>query len=103
MALVVKDRVKETTTTTGTGTITLAGAVDGFQSFSAALADGDTTYYAISETSTGEWEVGLGTFTATGTTLARTTVIASSNAGSAVNFSAGTKDVFVVYPAGKAV
>ena len=102
MALVVKDRVKETTTTTGTGTITLAGAVDGFQSFSAALADGDTTYYAISETSTGEWEVGLGTFTATGTTLARTTVIASSNAGSAVSLTAEA-DVFITQPASKSV
>ena len=102
MALVVKDRVKETTTTTGTGTITLAGAVDGFQSFSAALADGDTTYYAISETSTGEWEVGLGTFTATGTTLARTTVLASSNAGSAVSLTAEA-DVFITQPAGKSV
>ena len=102
MALVVKDRVKETTTTTGTGTITLAGAVDGFQSFSAALSDGDTTYYAISETSTGEWEVGLGTFTATGTTLARTTILASSNSGSAVSLTSEA-DVFITQPAGKSV
>lgn len=102
MALVVKDRVKETTATTGTGTLTLAGALTGFQSFSSALSDGDTTYYAIFESSTGEWEVGLGTFTASGTTLARTTVLASSNAGSAVNLTAGSAEVFVTQPAGKA-
>jgi hypothetical protein len=102
MALVVKDRVKETTATTGTGTLTLAGAVSGFQSFSSALSDGDTTYYAISESSTGNWEVGLGTFTASGTTLARTTVLASSNSGSAVNLTAGAADVFITQPAGKA-
>ena len=102
MALVVKDRVKETTATTGTGTLTLAGAVTGFQSFSSALSDGDTTYYAISESSTGSWEVGLGTFTASGTTLARTTVLASSNSGSAINLTAGAADVFITQPAGKA-
>ena len=101
MALVVKDRVKETTATTGTGTLTLAGAVTGFQSFSSALSDGDTTYYAIFESSTGEWEVGLGTFTASGTTLARTTVLASSNAGSAVNLTAGSAEVFITQPATK--
>ena len=102
MALVVKDRVKETTTTTGTGTVTLAGAVTDYQSFS-AIGDGNTTYYTIQLSATDEWEVGLGTYTASGTTLSRDTILASSNAGSAVNFSAGTKDVFVVYPAGKAV
>ena len=102
MALVVKDRVKETTATTGTGILTLAGAVTGFQSFSSALSDGDTTYYAIFESSTGEWEVGLGTFTASGTTLARTTVLASSNSGSAVNLTAGAADVFITQPATKA-
>jgi hypothetical protein len=102
MALVVKDRVKETTATTGTGTLTLAGAVTGFQSFSSALSDGDTTYYAIFESSTGEWEVGLGTFTASGTTLARTTVLASSNSGSAVNLTAGSAEVFITQPATKA-
>ena len=101
MALVVKDRVKETTATTGTGTLTLAGALTGFQSFSSALSDGDTTYYAIFESSTGEWEVGLGTFTASGTTLARTTVLASSNSGSAVNLTAGSAEVFITEPAGK--
>ena len=102
MALVVKDRVKETTATTGTGTLTLAGALTGFQSFSSALSDGDTTYYAIFESSTGEWEVGLGTFTASGTTLARTTVLASSNSGSAVNLTAGSAEVFITQPATKA-
>jgi hypothetical protein len=102
MALVVKDRVKETTATTGTGILTLAGAVTGFQSFSSALSDGDTTYYAIFEGTTGSWEVGLGTFTASGTTLARTTILASSNSGSAVNLTAGAAEVFITQPAGKA-
>ena len=102
MALVVKDRVKETTTTTGTGTLTLAGAVTDYQAFS-AIGDGNTTYYTIQLSTADEWEVGLGTYTASGTTLSRDTILASSNAGSAVNFSAGTKDVFVVYPAGKAI
>ena len=100
MALVLKDRVKETTTTTGTGTVTLAGAVTGYQAFS-VIGDTNTTYYCIAGGS--EWEVGIGTYTLSGTTLARTTILSSSNAGSAVNFSAGTKDVFVVYPAGEAV
>ena len=100
MALVVKDRVQETSTTTGTGTFTLAGAVSGFQSFS-AIGDGNTTYYAIVLGS--EWEVGLGTYTLSGTTLARTTILESSNGGTAVNFSAGTKNVFVTYPAEEAV
>ena len=97
MALVVKDRVQETSTTTGTGTFTLAGAVSGFQSFS-AIGNGNTTYYAIVLGS--EWEVGLGTYTSSGTTLSRDTVLASST-GSKVSFSAGTKNVFVTYPAGK--
>lgn len=102
MALVVADRVKETTTTTGTGTVTLAGAEAGFQSF-AAIGDGNTTYYAIVDSSAGDWEVGIGTYTASGTTLSRDTVISSSNAGSAVTFAAGSKDVFVTYPSDKAV
>jgi hypothetical protein len=103
MALVVKDRVKETTATTGTGTLTLAGAMAGFQAFSAALSDGDTTYYALFESSTGEWEVGLGTFALGSTTLARTTILASSNAGSAINLTAGSAEVFITQPAGKTV
>ena len=103
MALVVKDRVKETTTTTGTGTVTLAGAVTGFQTFTAVLSDGDTTYYCIVHRDTAEFEAGLGTFTASGTTLARTTILESSNSGNAVNFTSGTKDVFITYPAEKSV
>lgn len=96
MPLVVKDRVKETTTTTGTGTVTLAGAVSGYQSFS-VIGNGNTTYYAIVGPT--EWEVGLGTYTSSGTTLSRDTVLESSNSGNLVNFSAGSKDVFVTYPA----
>ena len=83
MAFVVKDRVKETTTTTGTGTVTLLGAATGFQSFS-AIGNGNTTYYTIAGQGTSEWEVGIGTYTSAGTTLARTTVLASSNGGSLV-------------------
>ena len=98
MAFVVKDRVKETTTTAGTGTVTLLGASTGFQSFS-AIGNANTTYYCIAAQTGSEWEVGIGTYTSSGTTLARTTVLASSNSGSLVNFSAGTKDVFVTYPA----
>jgi len=100
MALVVKDRVQETSTTTGTGTITLLGAVSGFQSFS-VIGNANTTYYAIVLGS--EWEVGLGTYTSSGTLLSRDTVLESSNSGSLVNFSAGTKNVFVTYPAEEAV
>jgi hypothetical protein len=99
MAIVVKDRVKESTTTTGTGTITLAGAASGFQSFS-VIGDGNTTYYAIVGAT--EFEVGVGTYTASGTTLSRDTVLESSNSGSLVDFSAGTKSVFVTQPAERA-
>jgi hypothetical protein len=102
MALVLADRVKETTTTTGTGTVTLLGASTGFQSF-AAVGDANTTYYAIVAQTGTEWEVGIGTYATSGTTLARTVVLSSSNSGSAVNFSAGTKDVFVTYPSERAV
>lgn len=101
MALVLKDRVKETTTVTGTGTATLLGAVTGYQSFS-TIGNGNTTYYVIAGQGTAEWEVGVGTW-ATGNTLARTTVIASSNSGSLVSFSAGTKDVWCDYPAARSV
>jgi len=102
MPLVVRDRVNETSTTTGTGTFTLAGAVTGFQSFS-AIGNGNTTYYAIVLQGGSQWEVGIGTYTSSGTTLSRDTVLSSSNSGSLVNFSAGTKNVFCNYPAGKAV
>jgi len=99
MALVIKDRVKETTTTTGTGTYTLAGAEVGFQSFS-AIGNGNTTYYTV--TNGGDWEVGIGTYTASGTTLARTTILSSSNSDSAVDWSTGEKFVFVTQPSSKA-
>jgi hypothetical protein len=102
MALVLKDRVKVTSTTTGTGTLTLAGASTGYQSF-AAIGNGNTTYYAITDPATGDWEVGIGTYTSSGTTLSRTTILSSSNAGSVVNLQAGTKEVFCVYPAEKAI
>lgn len=102
MAFVLADRVKETTTVTGTGTATLLGAATGFQSFS-AIGNGNTTYYTIAAQSGSEWEVGIGTYTSSGTTLSRDTVLASSNSGSLVNFSAGTKDVFCDYPAKRAV
>ena len=101
MALVISDRVKETTTTSGTGTYTLGGAVTGFETFTANLSDGDTTYYACTDNT--DFEVGLGTFTASGTTLARTTILASSNSGSAVDWSAGTRTIFCTLPASKAV
>ena len=102
MALVIKDRVKETSTTTGTGTFTLAGAATGFQSF-AAIGDGNTTFYTIVLVGGSQWEVGIGTYTSSGTTLSRGTILSSSNSGSAVNFSAGTKDVFVTYPSERAI
>jgi hypothetical protein len=102
MPIVIADRVKVTTTTTGTGTLTLGAAVTGFQDFG-VIGDGNETYYTISVPGGADYEVGIGTFTASGTTLSRDTILASSNGGSAVNFSAGTKDVFVTYPAEKAV
>jgi hypothetical protein len=102
MALVLKDRVKETTTTTGTGTLTLLGASTGYQAFS-AIGDGNTCYYAISALGSADWEVGLGTYTASGTTLSRDTILSSSAAGAAVDFPAGVKDVYIVYPAEKAI
>ena len=100
MALVVKDRVKETTTTTGTGTYTLAGAVTGFEAFS-TVGNGNTTYYCCTDGS--NFEIGIGTYTASGTTLARTTILQSSNSDSAVNWSSGTRDIFITQPADKAV
>ena len=104
MALVIANRVKETTTTTGTGTVTLLGAATGFQSF-AAIGNANTTYYTIASQTGNEWEVGIGTYTSSGTTLARTTVLSNSSGTqpSALSFSAGTKDVFVTYPSEYAV
>jgi len=100
MAFVLADRVKETTTTAGTGAVTLLGASTGYQSF-AVIGDANTTYYTIAGQTGNEWEVGIGTYTSSGTTLARTTVLSNSSATqpSALSFSAGTKDVFVSYPA----
>ena len=98
MALVVADRVKETTATTGTGTYTLAGAVGGFESF-ASIGNANTTYYACTDGT--DFEVGIGTYTASGTTLARTTILQSSNSDAAVSWSAGTKTIFCTLPAEK--
>jgi hypothetical protein len=100
MPLILKDRVRETTTTTGTGTLTLGGATTGFQSFS-VIGNSNTTYYAIDHSTS--WEIGLGTRTLSGTTLSRDTVLESSNGGSLVNFPAGANDVFCTYPAEQAV
>ena len=99
MAFVLANRVKETTTTTGTGAVTLAGASTGFQSF-AIVGNTNTTYYTIAGQTGNEWEVGIGTYSTTGPTLTRTTVLSNSSATkpSALSFSAGTKDVFVTYP-----
>lgn len=102
MALVVNDRVKESTTVTGTGTATLLGAASGFQSF-AVIGNANTTYYCIADQGGANWEVGLGTYTLSGTTLARTTVLSSSDAGALVSFPAGTKDVFCTYPSERSV
>lgn len=96
MALIIADRVQETTTTTSTGSYTLAGATVGFRAFSSVCVDGDTVYYTA-ENGT-DWEVGLGTW-GTGNTLARTIILSSSNSGSAVNWSAGSKNVFLTVPA----
>ena len=103
MALVINNRVRETTSTTGTGAVTLGGAVGGFQTFAAGIGNSNTTYYAISINSESEWEVGLGTLNGDSSTLTRTTVLESSNSDSAVDFSAGSKEVFCTLPAEKAV
>ena len=103
MALVLNDRVKETTTTTGTGTFTLAGAVTGFETFGTGIGNSNTTYYAVTLPGSSEFEVGLGTLSSDSSTLARTTIISSSNSDSAVNFSSGTKTIFCTIPASKSV
>tara|TARA_A100001011_G_scaffold93874_1_gene98819 strand:+ start:16356 stop:18416 length:2061 start_codon:yes stop_codon:yes gene_type:complete len=100
MALVLADRVKETTTTTGTGTYTLAGAVTGFESFG-SIGNSNTTYYCCTDGT--DFEVGVGTYTSSGTTLARTTILQSSNSDNAFNWSAGTRSIFCTQPAEKAV
>lgn len=103
MPLVVKDRIKETSATSGTGTLTLAGAAAGFRSF-ADIGNGNTTYYSIVDVTAGTWEVGIGTYTTSGTTLSRDTVLSNSLGTTAkINFAANVKDVFVTYPATKAV
>jgi hypothetical protein len=103
MALILADRVRETSTSTGTTAITLSGAYTGFQTFSATVGNSNTTYYTIANVVTGEWEVGIGTYTTSGNTLSRDTVLASSNSGSLVNFTSGSKDVFVTQPAERAL
>ena len=104
MAFQVADRVKETTTTTGTGTLDLGGAASGFETFVAGIGNGNETYYVITDPNTGDFEVGVGTVTDAATdTLSRDSVITSSNAGSLVNFGAGTKDVFCSLPSERAI
>ena len=100
MALVVVDRAKETTTTTGTGTYTLAGAVSGFETF-AGVGNGNTTFYCCTDGT--DFEVGVGTYTSSGTTLARTTILESSNSDNAVNWTSGTRTIFCTLPAEKTV
>jgi hypothetical protein len=102
MALVLKDRVRESTATTGTGTLSLDGAITGFQGFS-VIGNTNTTYYAVVDVTTGDWEVGLGTYTSAGSLLSRDTVLESSSGGTKINFGAGPKDVFCTYPAEQAV
>lgn len=103
MALVLSDRVQESSTTTGTGAFTLAGAANGFQSFNSGVGNGNTTYYTIADSTNNAWEVGVGTYTSSGASLSRDTVLSSSNSGSLVNFGAGSKQVFVTYAASKSV
>ena len=103
MALALADRVKETTTTTGTGVVTLAGAVGGFQTFAAGVGNSNTTYYAIEDANGAGWEVGLGTLNSDSTTLTRSTVYQSSNSDAAITLTSGTHTVFCTYPAGKSV
>ena len=103
MALVINDRVKVTSTTTGTGAMSLGSAVTGFETFAAGIGNNNTTYYCIFNQGTTEFEVGLGTLDGSSANLTRTTVISSSNSDAAVNFTSGTKDVFCTLPASKSV
>ena len=102
MALVIADRVRETTASIGTGTLTLGGPYSGFQAFS-VLGNGNTTYYAVIDPSVGTWEVGIGTYTLAGNTLSRDTILSSSNGGAPVSFGAGVKDVICTQPSERAV
>ena len=103
MAFVIKDRVKETTTTTGTGAVSLGGASSNFVTFSSVLSDGDTTYYAIVDSGNTDFEVGLGTYASSGNTIARTTILSSSNSDAVVDLQSGSKFIFCAFPADKAV
>ena len=103
MALVINDRVKVNSTTTGTGAFALGAAVTGFETFAQGIGNNNTTYYCIFNQGTNEFEVGLGTLDGTSANLTRTTVISSSNSDAAVNFNSGTKDVFCTLPASKSV
>ena len=103
MALVINDRVKVTSTTTGTGAMALGSAVTGFETFAQGIGNNNTTYYCIFNQGTSEFEVGLGTLDGTSANLTRTTIISSSNSDSAVSFTSGTKDVFCTLPASKSV
>ena len=104
MALVLKDRVKETTASTGTSTINLAGAATGFEDFVSAVGDGNTCYYAILDANGSAWEVGIGTVTDAATdTLSRDTILESSNNDNAISLTSGTHTVFLTYPADKSV
>jgi hypothetical protein len=101
MALVVYDRVKETSQTSGTGTIVLLGAVSGFQSF-AVVGNANTTYYTIADQAGTNWEVGIGTYYSGNVSLSRDTILSSSNANAIVTFTSSIKDVFITYPAERA-
>lgn len=103
MPLVLADRVQETASAPGTGSVTLLGAVTGYQTF-AVIGNGNTTYYTIADQGGPNWEVGIGTYTSSGTTLSRDTVLSNSLGTTAkINFSSGTQSVFVTYPASKSV
>lgn len=103
MALVVADRVKETTTTTGTSDVALGGAVSNFAAFGSVLSDGDSTYYALIDSGNNAYEIGIGTYALSTNTLARSVILSSSNSDAIVTLEAGPKDIFVTYPAAKAV
>lgn len=102
MALILADRVKETATSPGSSDVTLAGQSTGFRAFSSVMSTGDTCYYTIADQTGANWEVGLGTYLGSNV-LQRTTIYASSNSGSIVNFSSGTQDVFITYAAGRSI